>query len=191
MSYLFHTYAPFYDRFMRLFKLDLQQELIDFIENSKAKVIADIGGGTGVLANELINLGHHVTIIDPCQKMTDIAKARNQKVSIKAISFLKEKSVCCYDIIIIRDCLHHIREQAKVIEKAYQLLKPNGQLIIQDFSPDYNQTKLLFLFERSCFEKIYPIDAEKLEILCQKNGFKTNVKHLNKRDYILVGEKNE
>ncbi|MDF2557869.1 MAG: Methyltransferase type 11 [Bacillales bacterium] len=190
MSYLFQTYASSYDRFMQIFKLDKIQDLLNSIENSKPKVIADIGGGTGTLANELIKLGHSVTIIDPCQKMTDIARLKNPQITIKNILFDQERDDCHYDIVIIRDCLHHIKEQEMIIKKAFQVLKPKGHLIIQDFSPYSIQTKLLFLFERSLSEKVYPIPVGELDDLCCKNGFTTVVKRINKRDYILIGEKN-
>ena len=113
MSYLFRYYAGVYDRFMDRFNLDDDSIIIDIIGPGNKKV-ADVGGGTGRTADKLVKLGHFVTIIDPSIPMANRAKKRNNNIKIinQSMPFsLQEK----YDVILFRDCLHHIKEQRKTM----------------------------------------------------------------------------
>lgn len=189
MSYLFRNYAKVYDRFMRKFHLDDDSIVLDIIGTGDKK-IADVGGGTGKTADKLIGLGHFVTIIDPCQSMTRRAKKRNHRIRIinKAMPFdIKEK----YDIILFRDCLHHIKEQKETLELCSSRLSEEGIIIIAEFSPESIKSKLIFLFERLCFEKIWEVDETKLLKLLQGMNMNTKLIGVNDRDYIVIGWKNK
>jgi demethylmenaquinone methyltransferase/2-methoxy-6-polyprenyl-1,4-benzoquinol methylase len=187
MSYLFKYYAKKYDRFMRRFHLDDDTVILDIIGHGN-KRIADIGGGTGRTADKLIKLGHFVTIIDPCISMTKRAKKRNQKIRIisQPMPFdMKEE----YDVILFRDCLHHIKEQRKTLYLCYNKLRDDGMIIIADFSPRSIRTKLIFLFERLCFERIWELDEKKLLKLLKSFNMNTQLIKSNDRDYLVIGRK--
>lgn len=188
MSYLFRCYAKIYDRFMGKFHLDDDSIILDLIGTGNKK-IADIGGGTGRTADKLIKQGHLVTIIDPCQSMTKRAKKRNQRIQIMNQSMpfdLKEE----YDVILFRDCLHHIKEQRETLKLCSNNLRKDGRIIIADFSPESIKSKLLFSFERICFERIWEVDERKLMKLLQSMNINTKLLRVNERDYIVIGWKN-
>lgn len=189
MSYLFNYYAKSYDSFMKFFKLDNQNTILELLSDQYNRNICDIGGGTGVLAEALIKRGHQVTIIDPSVQMTSIAKMRNKNIAvinkpIQEVDFIME-----FDFIIFKDTFHHISEQKEVLAKCYDMLKKGGQVIIQDFSPKSVQTKIIFLFETCCFEKIYPIIDTVLAQMMDDIGYKGTVMKLSKRDYIVTGDR--
>ena len=69
MAYLFKYYARIYDRFMRRFKLDTNEVLLESLGELKGKRILDLGGGTGTLADKLQHMGGDVTLIDPQKEM--------------------------------------------------------------------------------------------------------------------------
>lgn len=189
MSYLFRYYAKVYDRFMSKFHLDDDSAILDIIGTGN-KIIADIGGGTGITADKLIKRGHYVTIIDPCQSMTKRAKKRNPMIQIinQALPFdIKEE----YDVILFRDSLHHIKSQRETLELCSNKLRKDGLIIISDFSPDSIKTKLIFLFERLCFERIWEVDKKKLLKLLQSFNLNTQLIRINDRDYIVIGRKNK
>ena len=131
MSYLFRNFANIYDRFMKRFNLDDDSVILDIIGEGNKK-IADIGGGTGKTADKLIRLGHCVTIIDPCQSMTKNAIRRNDRIRIinqpMPYDFNEE-----YDIILFRDCLHHIKDQRESLEICSKRLRDGGIMNIADF----------------------------------------------------------
>lgn len=188
MSYLFKYYAKEYDRFMRKFHLDDDSIIIDIIAKGNKKVV-DIGGGTGRTADKLMKRGHSVTIIDPSSSMTKRAKKLNQKIRVinQSMPFdIKED----YDVILFRDCLHHIKKQKKTLELCSKRLRKDGLIIIADFSPKSIRSKLIFCFERLCFEKIWEVDEKKLLKLLQSFNLRTKLIQVNDRDYIVIGRKN-
>lgn len=189
MSYLFKYYAKVYDKFMAKFHLDDDSVILDIIGRGDKK-IADIGGGTGRTADKLIKLGHFVTIIDPSQSMTKRAKKRNHRIRIinQGMPFnIKEK----YDLILFRDCLHHIKEQRETLELCSSKLNEEGKIIIAEFSPKSIKTKLIFLFERLCFERIWEVDENKLLKLLKGMNMNTELIKVSDRDYIVIGWKNK
>lgn len=188
MSYLFRYYAKVYDRFMSRFHLDDDSIILDIIGIGNKK-IADIGGGTGRTGDKLIKKGHSVTIIDPSRSMTIRAKKRNKKIRVinRSMPFdMKEE----YDVILFRDCLHHIRKQRETLELCSNKLRKDGLIIIADFSPESIKSKIIFCFERLCFEKIYEVDEKKLLKLLQSFDLNTKLIRINHRDYIVIGRKN-
>lgn len=190
MSYLFQCYAKVYDRFMNVFSLDDDTTVLAIIAQfqKRPQRIADVGGGTGVTADKLINQGHIVTIIDPCRQMTKLAKQRNQAIRVINKTMpceLKEQ----FDIILIRDCLHHVKQQRKTIDCCLQMLADGGTIIISDFAQSCWKTKLIFLFERLCFEIIKPVSETKLSCYLEKAGLQTELVWLNERDYIVWGRR--
>ncbi|WP_157453651.1 hypothetical protein [Clostridium sartagoforme] len=48
MSYLFKYYSKQYDKFMKIFHLDKNKEIIKVIKDVNNLDILDIGGGTGI-----------------------------------------------------------------------------------------------------------------------------------------------
>lgn len=187
MSYLFSNYAFIYDKFMHAFQLDGNQAILSFIPSKRSRIL-DIGGGTGKIADQLVKRGHQVTILDPCKRMTDIAKKRNSKIRIigQAMPFYYSKT---YQVIIIRDCLHHIEEYNQTLKESIKMLEAGGIIIVADFYPDTFATKFIFLFERFCLEKVYPISKRKLIQFLRENGLSIKSCHINKRDFVVVGKK--
>jgi 2-polyprenyl-3-methyl-5-hydroxy-6-metoxy-1,4-benzoquinol methylase len=172
---------------MKQFSLDDDSAVLSLIENRQLR-IADIGGGTGVTAAKLVKRGHVVTIIDPCRQMTDLAKKRN-----KSIRVINESMPCeineQFDIILIRDCLHHVRRQREMIDFCIHMLAEGGMIIVNDFSPVSRRAKIIFLFERICFEAIKPVSETKLLHYFGAAGLQTELIRVNKRDYIVWGRK--
>ena len=192
-SILFDVYHSFYDRFMKILKLDDHQAVVSRIQAAAGRrrlTIADIGGGTGLLADTLIRLGHAVTIIDPAKKMTKIATQRNPEVRIINEAFENYPgSDLSYDVVIVRDCFHHLQDQALTLAKIYPMLRDDGLLVIQEFSPASTSAKLLFAFERCCLEKVSPIDPDTLSRMMNQANFLSTHTRINNRDYLVTGVK--
>ncbi|MGL4453218.1 MAG: class I SAM-dependent methyltransferase [Sarcina sp.] len=166
MSYLFKYYSKQYDGFMKLFKLDKNENIIEVLGDISKKKILDIGGGTGALAIKLLKRGADVMIVDPEQNMTKIAKQKNNKIEIlneysNSIS-LNDNSM---DIIIMRDAFHHIIRKKETLEECKRILKQDGKILICEFDRKHIVSKLISIFERVCFEKIEMVTKEELKAL--------------------------
>lgn len=190
MSYLFRCYAKVYDKFMNLFLLDDDTTVLALIAQIERRPlrIVDVGGGTGLTANKFVKQGHSVTILDPCRQMTQLAKKRNQVIQV-----INEAMPCeleeQFDIVLIRDCLHHVKRQRETIDCCLHMLAEGGTIIISDFSPKCWRTKLIFLFERLCFETIKPVSETKLSRYFERVGLQTERIWVNERDYIVWGRR--
>ena len=154
------------------------------------KRILDIGGGTGVCADQLQSLGYEVMILDNSAAMLKQAKKRNPQLSTLQSKFKKDLPIGIFDILICRDCLHHLQDPYEVLSIMLAYLKPHGIIYIHDFHPSYWQVKCLFLFERCCFEHIRPISVEKLTHIASKKECTCTVKINHRRDYICRIQRN-
>ncbi|GAB6169260.1 hypothetical protein JCM1393_17200 [Clostridium carnis] len=190
MSYLFKYYSKLYDPFMNFFNLNNINPLLNTLSSVSNLNIVDIGGGTGTLASKLIDLGAKVTIVDPEKNMTNIAKNKNPKIKISnnySINMPIENS--SIDIIVIRDCLHHISDHKTTLIECNRILKPDGKLIIQDFNKSHIITTIIFLFERLCFEKTKMISKDNLNKLTLNLFKNSNIVDISPYEFIYICEK--
>ncbi|TGV02569.1 class I SAM-dependent methyltransferase [Flavivirga rizhaonensis] len=105
---------------------------------SKNSSILDIGCSSGILLNELINIGFdssNLFGIDISPKAIKNCKKNGIENAyvMDAQNILLNKK---FDIIIASDCLEHIKNDEEAIKNWFNLLKPNGFLYV--FVPAYN-----------------------------------------------------
>ncbi|MDU0355288.1 methyltransferase [Paraglaciecola aquimarina] len=100
--------------------------------------ILDAGGGTGVMAESLLNMQHSLTLTDISQETLDIAAdrlGRFDKLSIlkSDILSLPQKQ---YDLVICHAVLEWVEKPKAVLEKLASLVKPHGFLSVSFFNRD-------------------------------------------------------
>jgi len=107
----------------------------------KDKTVLEIGCGQGV-GTKLINKyfrPKHICAIDLDKKMINRAKKKihlsNVEFSVGDANLLKFKDNT-FDAIFDFGIIHHIPNWRKCLKELKRLLKPNGQLIIEDLSRD-------------------------------------------------------
>lgn len=190
MSYLFKYYSKQYDNFMKRFSLDKNESIIKNLKNIANLKVLDIGGGTGTLAIDLISLGAYVTILDPEENMTNIAREKCKDINvINGYSnniALVDSSV---DIVIMRDAFHHILKKEKALEECKRVLKDSGKILIYDFDKNNLISKLIFIFETLCFEKIEMLSLYEIKELTYKYFKNSKIISISKYEYIYLGEK--
>lgn len=189
MSYLFKYYSKQYDKFMKIFNLDKNKEILKILKDINSLDILDIGGGTGTLSNNLINLGANVTILDPEVKMTNIARKKNNKVKIlNGYSTNVDLESNSFDLIIMRDSFHHIKDKKGTLKECKRLLNNKGKIIIYEFDRTHIITKLIYIFERSCFEKVTMLSKNEMKILADDYFNSGEIIEISNYEYIYLGE---
>jgi ubiquinone/menaquinone biosynthesis C-methylase UbiE len=101
----------------------------------RAGVIIDAGCGTGTFMKEAIssaNSSHNVIGLDLSPESLKIAKQKNKLADfivcdIEALPLLDKMA----DMIIVRNVLHHL-STLKPLSNFFQVLKPNGLVLIDD-----------------------------------------------------------
>ena len=101
--------------------------------------ILDAGGGTGVMTEMMLNLGHRVTLSDISVEALAIAKQKlgnNPNLDIQQTDILSLNSEKKYDLVICHAVLEWLQDPFKVITKLVDLVKPGGHLSLSFFNYD-------------------------------------------------------
>ena len=166
---LFDVLAGWYDGFMSLAGLANERVLAGFISDAAGRDVADIGGGTGSLAALLAAGGAKVTIIDPSAPMTDIARKKHPGIQvINAPAEEMPVASSSFDIVCMKDCLHHIERQEAALAEAVRILRPGGVMVIQDFYPESPLATIIYLLERALGERTTLVSPRRLAAMLEK-----------------------
>jgi S-adenosylmethionine-dependent methyltransferase len=104
--------------------------------------ILDAGGGTGVMTEALLNMGHRVTLADVSKDALDIARQRMQsnleqaQLQLELGDILSLDSTRQYDLVICHAVLEWVSDWQGVTTKLLSLVKPNGLLSLSFFNRD-------------------------------------------------------
>jgi S-adenosylmethionine-dependent methyltransferase len=101
--------------------------------------VLDAGGGTGVMTELLLNLGHRVTLSDISNEALALAKQKlgnNSNLDIQHIDILSLNSEKKYDLVVCHAVLEWLQDPFKVITKLVSLVKPGGHLSLSFFNYD-------------------------------------------------------
>lgn len=159
----FRLLAKIYDL---IIKPKLEISWLPYICDSKKKLILDVGGGTGRIAEVLQKNGCEVVIFDPSIHMLRSDKNNHHNFmrvcgEVEKITFMENQ----FDNIIMVDTLHHVKDQKIAIESILNVLKPGGVFILEE--PDIRKfsVKLIALLEKLMFMRskfLYPDEIQKL-----------------------------
>jgi len=118
-------------------EFERNQELILKYIPKQVSTIIDVGGGPGVYASWLANLGHSVILIDPVRKHIQEAKKllKSQNKQFACLLGDAQKIDCddnSADLIILHGPLYHLQNQEDrmvALKECHRKLKPGGILM--------------------------------------------------------------
>lgn len=102
----------------------------------KGKIAADIGAGTGFIAEGLIRNGLKVIAVDQSEAM--LAEMRRKFARVEGIDYRLGKAEKlpipdeAVDYTFANMYLHHVEFPLKAIKEMVRILKPGGKLVITD-----------------------------------------------------------
>jgi len=133
----------FWDRASKNY--DKTEERFEYIhsksrENTKkylngSNIVLDYGCGTGTTSCEIANLVKEIRAIDISSKMIEIAKRKAVASKVENINFSqtdifdKRYKKESFDVILAFNMLHTVADPQVVLQKIYELLKPEGLFI--------------------------------------------------------------
>ena len=133
----------FWDRASKNY--DKTEERFEYIhsksrENTKkylngSNIVLDYGCGTGTTSCEIANLVKEIHAIDISSKMIEIAKRKAVASKVENINFSqtdifdKRYKKESFDVILAFNMLHTVADPQVVLQKIYELLKPEGLFI--------------------------------------------------------------
>jgi S-adenosylmethionine-dependent methyltransferase len=101
--------------------------------------VLDAGGGTGVMSEMMINLGHKVTLSDISSDVLSLAKKKlgeNINLDIQHRDILSLSNNKQYDLVVCHAVLEWLQHPSEVIRKLVDLVKPGGHLSLSFFNHD-------------------------------------------------------
>jgi ubiquinone/menaquinone biosynthesis C-methylase UbiE len=154
----FNVIAGLYDRAAQF---TLTEPLAGLLSLSPGVLLLDAGGGTGRVAATLRGLVREVVVADPSHGMLRHAAAKGL-ASICAPAERLPFPSGTFDRIIMRDALHHVRDQGQSMSELWRVLAPGGRLLI--IEPDIRQfmVKWIALMEKLLLMRSHFLRGEKI-----------------------------
>lgn len=108
------------------------------LRKSQSKSLIDYGSGTGLVSLELGDLVDSILLVDSSKQMLEVAKAKIEhremtNLQVLCSDFTQETPELKADIILISLVLLHIPDTQMILQKLFNILNPDGKLIIVDF----------------------------------------------------------
>lgn len=152
--------------------------IIDFVDKDDKGTFLEIGSYAGIFLNEAKKRGWDVIGIEPLEIP---ALYTEKRFGIKVIreyfeaAGLKNETI---DVIVSCHVIEHVPDPVTFVNKAFDLLKSGGNLILETPAYDSLMFKLLKHRERSvrCDGHLYFFTKKTLTRLVEKCGFKV-IKH--------------
>ncbi|MBC8873408.1 MAG: class I SAM-dependent methyltransferase [Planctomycetes bacterium] len=147
---LWSVYAASYDRVLLQFPpyLQLIRDVISVVPG-EARLVADLGAGTGNVTWELLDRRHRVTAIENNPMMLDrlrvkVGDSENVTVMKASVEHLDRVSDEKFDAAVMVNVLYAVEDPLRCLRGIHRILKPNGVLA---FSTTHSDTRLDPLLE--------------------------------------------
>ncbi|MCK5159891.1 MAG: class I SAM-dependent methyltransferase, partial [Candidatus Heimdallarchaeota archaeon] len=122
---IFSKIAHRYDNFVGKFNLD---ELLEYLPLDSENLLLDLGGGTGRVAEQLLDHVNECLVLDSSYEMLLEAKKKTDRfLNVQAVGEalpFRDKSL---KQIFLNDSFHHIKKQRETLEESFRVLKPGGK----------------------------------------------------------------
>jgi ubiquinone/menaquinone biosynthesis C-methylase UbiE len=160
--YDFSTYA--FDQQVRL----LVMNRIIREEVSSRQCALDFGTGTGDFAGMLSEIFKHVKAFDISSQVCQIAEEKfrdNPNITIMHDEAIYDCTIepASLDLVLSVTVLQHINnisEIDKILKFFYEIIKPNGHLIVLEFAPIDSSSSTNYQTERSFYEWVEAFDRQ-------------------------------
>lgn len=139
--------ARFYDRIWHNFTARTHEHILSTLDfkrsgsQEQAKYLLDVGCGTGELELRLVRLQPVIKLIGLDNSQEMLAQARRKLAANHQVSFVEGDaslplpfSDASFDVVVSANALHYIAQPEKLLVEIKRVLKPGGQLVIEDFT---------------------------------------------------------
>ncbi len=180
----FNRHAFLYD-LTRIYSFSDPLKIMKPFFPKNAKLLVDIGGGSGLITRRFKGTAEKVLVIDPSEIMVKRARKNGIGAIVGNAENTGLKKESC-DIIISIDAFHHFENHEKAAAEMYRILRKKGVVAIEEINPR-SIIGVLGILEKVLLgmqSKFNP--PEKLEELFRKTGFKVTSIKKNSFYYIIA-----
>ena len=94
-----------------------------------------------------------------------------------------------FDKLIVLDCLNHTADCNKSVQEINRVLKPNGEVIVEDLNLKDIKVKLKYFKHRICGEHIHYNYPSEIRDIFKEFKFEGKLKEIENKRYIYIGKK--
>lgn len=166
----FGILAPVYERFI---KPKPPEELWRLAELPVDGVLFDVGGGTGRIAQFMLDKASKVIVADLSLDMLMQAKQKDGLQTVCSYSETLPFGDNYFARILMVDALHHVCDQAQTARELWRVLQPGGILVIEEPDLRSGVVKFIALAEKLALMRSHFLSPPKIAVLFE--GLTANV----------------
>ena len=164
--------APVYDRFI---KPKPPEHLWKFLELPTDGLLLDAGGGTGRLAQFMLDRSAGVVLADLSSEMLMEANGKGEflRVCTHTEGFpFPDKS---FSRILMVDALHHVCDQPDTANELWRVLKPDGLLVVEEPDLRHWGVKAVAVAEKLALMRSHFLKPSEIAALFNFHGADTRI----------------
>lgn len=128
--------------------------------------VLDVGAGTGIVADELLQRGWDLTLLDLSPSMLDQAAVRFPGQVIRADAQALPVATARFDAVIFVWSLHHVGDPRRAFREAARALLPGGRIVALAGEPLPRNDDIEPLFQRLLY--LRPTHAFSIESIAEQ-----------------------
>lgn len=169
----FDRVAPFYDRLIPSPGSDLLAEISGLPISGR---LLDAAGGTGRIAEGLVDYAGRVIVADSSMKMLHQARSKSGLDLVGSETERLPFADGSFERVVIVDAFHHLANQTHSLAELWRVLSPGGRLVIEE--PDIRRmaVKLIALAEKLTLFRSHFVSAERIAILLGRYDARVTVR---------------
>ena len=184
----FDVIAPVYD-WLAIGKKKTASRIQKLVTFSVSDRIADIGGGTGTIAQLIAPQVKEVTVIDSSARMIRECTKKKGLRCVVGDAHNVAFPDAYFDKIIMVDAFHHLHDQRRALQEARRVLKKQGMLIIEEFNPQRLGGLYVVLLEKVlCLGSTF-YEPKKLDAFLRQEQFQTSIYESKNKEYYIIAKK--
>jgi demethylmenaquinone methyltransferase/2-methoxy-6-polyprenyl-1,4-benzoquinol methylase len=181
----FDRVASFYDRLIPSPRGELLAEITGLPISGR---LLDAAGGTGRIAEGLVDYADRVVVADSSLRMLHQARSKKGLDLVGSETEYLPFPDECFERVVIVDSFHHLADQTRSLAELWRVLSPGGRLVIEE--PDIRRVavKLVALAEKLTLFRNHFIPADRIATLLREHDAQVTV-HREGHTAWVVGEK--
>ncbi len=179
----FDLIAPYYDRLIGFHRAEQLEALMGLPVTG---TLLDAGGGTGRIAQSLVEKVGKIIVADYSMKMLRQAAKKDGlqalNTAVEALPFPDGT----FERILMVDAFHHVGDQVETARELWRVLKPGGRLVIEEPNIDTFPVKLVACFEKIALMRSHFLPPERIAGLFDHPGGRKAIEREGYQAWVVV-----